>query len=308
MSARKTAVCRVKFCGIWTMNKSLLPMEEMINEAGRGGGDGSPLLLWRQRSLLWQFTLRYIHLRHKGSYLGILWQILTPLLMLALYSFTFGVLLKGRFGAVPTETAADYALGIFMGFMLYGLVADSLGAATNVIVDNSNLVKKVRFPLEILPASLALSVCWSFLISMLLFVAGFAVAGPPPSWLMLWLPVILFPLLLLSMGLCWMLGALGVYFRDVQNAMGFITTALFYMSGIFYSTHSAVEGSRARVALEVLRWNPVFLAIDMSRDVSLWGIEPNLPLLGYLYAVCATVFAAGFLTFRRLRSGFADVL
>jgi len=264
--------------------------------------------LWKHRSLLTQFTKRNVHVRHKGSYLGILWQVLTPLLMLALYSFTFGVLLHGRFGVIEDETPAEYALGIFLGFMLYGLVADSIGAATNVVVENSNLVKRVRFPMEILPASLALSVCYSFIISMLLFGIGFLIAGPAPTLLVLWFPVILFPLLMLSLGLCWLLGALGVYFRDIQNAMSFIITALFYMSGIFYSAHSATAGSKARVALEILRWNPIFLAIDMSRDVTLWRVPPSISSLVYLYLICAAIFVMGYICFQRMKAGFADVL
>jgi lipopolysaccharide transport system permease protein len=264
--------------------------------------------LWRNRSLLWQFTKRNIHARHKGSYLGVMWLVLTPLLMLALYSFTFGVLLHGRFGVIPDETAADYALGIFLGFMLYGLVADCLGAATNVVNDNSNLVKKVRFPVEILPASMGLGVCYNFLISMALFVAGFILFGRPPTLLVFWFPVVLLPLVLLSLGLAWLLGALGVYFRDVQNAMSFITTALFYVSGIFFSASSAGVGTKARVALDVLRWNPIFVAIDLSRDVTLWGVPPSMRDLAYLYVVCIAVFLAGYWTFQRLKAGFADVL
>ena len=264
--------------------------------------------LWRNRSILWQFTKRYVNVRHKGSYLGVLWLVLTPLLMLALYSFTFGVLLHGRFGVIADETAADYALGIFLGFMLYGLVADSLGAATNVINENSNLVKKVRFPVEILPASMGLGVSYNFLISMGLFIVGFTIFGRPPTLLAFWFPVILLPLLLLSLGFAWLLGALGVYFRDVQNAMSFITTALFYISGIFFSANSAGVGTKARVALEVLRWNPIFVAIDLSRDVTLWGVAPKYGDLAYLYAVCLGVFFAGYWTFQRLKAGFADIL
>jgi lipopolysaccharide transport system permease protein len=264
--------------------------------------------LWRNRSILWQFTKRNIHARHKGSYLGTLWLVLTPLLMLALYSFTFGVLLHGRFGVIEGETAADYALGIFLGFMLYGVVADCLGGATNVINDSSNLVKKVLFPVEILPASMALGVCYNFLISMGLFIVGFLLFGRPPTLLVIWFPFILLPLVLLSLGLAWLLGALGVYFRDVQNAMSFITTALFYVSGIFFSASSASVGSKARVALEVLRWNPIFVAIDLSRDVTLWGVAPNLGDLAYLYGVCLAVFFGGYAVFQRLKTGFADVL
>jgi lipopolysaccharide transport system permease protein len=281
----------------------------MTMHTGTGADRAIPFVqLWRSRSLLWQFAVRNVHARHKGSYLGILWQVLTPLLMLALYGFTFGVLLHGRFGVIPNETPAEYALGIFLGFTLYGLVADCLGSAPMVIVSNSNLVKKVLFPLEVLPASMALGMCYSFLISMGLFVIGYVIAGPMPTWEALWLPVVLLPLLLLGIGLAWLLGALGVYFRDVQNAMTFVSTALFYISGIFYSASSAGAGTKARVALDVLRWNPIFVAIDLSRDVTLWGRAPNMADMAYLYGVCAAVFVLGYWSFQRLKPGFADVL
>jgi lipopolysaccharide transport system permease protein len=264
--------------------------------------------LWRNRALLWQFALRSIHVRHKGSYLGILWQVLTPLLMLGLYTFVFGVLLHGRFGVVASETSADYALGIFLGFTLYGLVADCMGAAPNVVFDNANLVKKVVFPVEILPASMALSMFYSFLVGMVLFGIGDVCFGPDLTAQALWFPVILLPLILLAAGLAWLIGALGVYFRDIQNLMQFLTTALFYVSGIFFSASSAGAGTKARVAIEVLRWNPIFLAIDLSRAVTLWGKTPDFGEMAYLYGVCLAVFFAGYALFMRLKPGFADVM
>jgi len=281
----------------------------MINNPDNSAANAFPFhTLWRQRSMMWQFARRYVHVRHKGSYLGIFWQVLTPLLMLALYTFVFGVLLHGHFGVVADETSADYALGIFLGFTLYGLVADCMNAAPNVVFDNSNLVKKVLFPVEILPASMALSMFYSFIVSMGLFVVGDVFLGPAPTWHALWFPVILLPLFLLAAGLAWLIGALGVYFRDVQNFMQFLTTSLFYVSGIFFSASSANAGTKARVALEVLRWNPIFLAIDLSRDVTLWGRAPDFGEMAYLYGVCVAVFAAGYAVFMRLKAGFADVM
>jgi lipopolysaccharide transport system permease protein len=264
--------------------------------------------LWRHRALLWQFALRYVSARHRGSRLGILWQVLTPLLMLALYTFVFGILLHGHFGVRPDETSADYALGIFMGFTLYGLVADTLGSAPGCVADSPNLVKKVLFPLEVIPASLAVSMLSPFLVSVGLFVIGFIFFGPALTVQVLWLPAVLLPVFFLTLGLAWLVSALGVYFRDVQNAMTFINTALFYVSGIFYSASSAGVGTKARVALDVLRWNPVFLAIDLSRDVTLWGRAPGLRDMVYLYGVSIAVLLLGYSVFRKLRSGFADVL
>lgn len=264
--------------------------------------------LWRHRGLLWQFALRGAEARHRGSRLGILWQVLSPLLMLALYGFTFGVLLHGRFGVIPGETSADYALGIFLGFTLYGLVADTMGSAPGAVVDNANLVKKVLFPLEVLPAAMTVSMLSPFLVSLGLFAIGFVLFGQAVTVQVLWLPLVLLPLFLLSLGLAWFVSALGVYFRDVRSAMNFLTTALFYVSGIFFSASSAGAGTKARVALEILRWNPVFVGIDLARDVTLWGRAPGLRDMLYLYGTSVVVMLVGYIVFRRLRGGFADVL
>jgi lipopolysaccharide transport system permease protein len=110
------------------------------------------------------------------------------------------------------------------------------------------------------------------------------------------------------MGLTWLLAALGVYFRDVQNVMGFVTTALFYMSGIFYAPQTVGADSRAKVAIEILRYNPIFRAIELSRDVLLWQLPLDKPGLAYLYITCGAVFFLGYAAFQKMKGGFADVL
>jgi lipopolysaccharide transport system permease protein len=264
--------------------------------------------LWAHRELLLQFTARGVEERHRGSRLGMAWQVLSPLLMLALYSFTFGLLLNGSFGVVEGETSADYALGIFMGFSLYGLVADCMGSAPHCMRSNVNLVKKVRFPLEILPAAQALAACQSLIVCLALFALGCVLVGTHVTLHLLLLPVIILPVILLGMGLAWLLAAAGVFFRDVANAMTFATTALFYISGIFYSPSSVHAEGRLRFAVELLRLNPVFVAIDLARDVTLWGRAPALGDVAYLYAFSICVFYLGFRVFRRLQPHFADVL
>src|SRR4051812_28018576 len=109
--------------------------------------------LWAHRELLWQFTLRNVELRHKGSHLGLIWSFLNPLLMLGLYVLVFGYIFGGTFGILANESRADYALGIFLGLILYHFLAEVLGLAPTLIVGNPNFVKKVVFPLEILPAA-----------------------------------------------------------------------------------------------------------------------------------------------------------
>ncbi len=103
--------------------------------------------LWRHRELLWQFSLREVELRHRGSHLGLIWSLLNPLLMLSLYVFVFGYIFGGRFGVLPNETRMDFALGVFLGLSIFQFLAETLSAAPNLIVVNPNFVKKVVFPL-----------------------------------------------------------------------------------------------------------------------------------------------------------------
>ena len=192
----------------------------------------SPLL--RHRALLWQFTQRNVELRHKGSHLGLIWSFLNPLLMLGLYVFVFGYVFGGKFGARPSETRVDYALGIFVGLSLFHLIGEVLGVAPTVIVSNPNFVKKVVFPLEILPVATVGASFVHFLISIVLTLLGIAIVGPGPNLGMLWLPVIFLPVLLLSMGMAWFFSALGVFFRDIVQATSFVSMALMFSSAVFY--------------------------------------------------------------------------
>src|SRR5436309_2615897 len=109
--------------------------------------------LWTQRELLWQFTLRNVEIRHKGSHLGLVWSFLSPLLMLGLYVLVFGYIFGGSYGVVPGETRLDYALGMLLGLTIFHLVAETLGVSPGLIIANPNFVKKVVFPLEILPVA-----------------------------------------------------------------------------------------------------------------------------------------------------------
>jgi lipopolysaccharide transport system permease protein len=261
----------------------------------------SPLL--RHRALLWQFTERNVELRHKGSHLGLIWSFLNPLLMLGLYVFVFGFVFGGKFNATSTESRVDYALGIFVGLSIFHFVGEVLGVAPTVIVGNPNFVKKVVFPLEILPVA---SVGASFvhcLISVLLALLGIAFAGPGPSLGMLWMPVILVPVLLLALGIAWFCSALGVFFRDINQLTAFLSMALMFASAVFYPASKIPPSAWA-----ILRFNPLIHAIELSRNAVLWHTELNYHHLGYLYAVSLLAATAGYWTFHKLRPAFADVL
>ncbi len=258
--------------------------------------------LWAQRELLWQFTLRNVEVRHKGSHLGLIWSFLNPLLMLGLYVLVFGYIFGGRFGVRPDETRVDYALGIFLGLTLFHFLAEVLGLAPTLIIGNPNFVKKVVFPLEILPAATVGGAVIHMLISLALALVSLLIFSQRLPLTMLWLPVIIVPVILLGLGISWFCSALGVFFRDIGQVMQFISTALMWASGVFFSA------SKYPAAWTYLRWNPLLLAIDLTRDAALWARPLNYHHLAYLYAAGLLACMLGHFAFKRMKPAFADVL
>lgn len=259
--------------------------------------------LWRHRELLWQFTVRSVEMRHKGSHLGLAWSVFNPLLMLALYVFVFGKIFNGKFGVLAYESPWDYAMGVFLGLIIFHLVSEVMGLAPTSIVTNPNFVKKVVFPLEIIPAAHLGASVFHMLISLALLVAGMFILGSRITSGLLWLPFILLPVVLLCLGLSWLLAALGVFFRDINQVVPFLSMALLFGSAIFYPV-----GDIPASAWAVMKFNPLLVAIDLCRNVALWHHSVSLPQLGYLYLIGAGTCVAGHLVFRRLKPAFADVI
>jgi len=259
--------------------------------------------LWAHRELLWQFTLRNVELRHKGSHLGLIWSFLNPVMMLGLYVLVFGYIFGGSFGILPGETRVDYALGIFLGLTLFHFVSEVLGISPGIIVGNPNFVKKVVFPLEVLPAAQVGGAVFHMLISLGLVLLSMLVFGSGFSPGILWLPVVILPLVLLALGVAWLVSGLGVFLRDIGQVMQFLTMALMFASAVFYSAHKIPAAAWA-----FMRFNPVLLAIELARDGALWSRPLNYHHLGYLYGVGFAACHLGHLAFRRMKPAFADVL
>ena len=259
--------------------------------------------LWVHRELLWQFTLRNVELRHKGSHLGLVWSFLNPVLMLGLYVLVFGYIFGGTFGILPHETRVDYALGIFLGLTLFHFVSEVLGVSPAIIVGNPNFVKKVVFPLEILPAANVGGAVFHMLISLALVLLSMLFFGTGISAGALWLPVIFLPLVLLGLGLAWLISALGVFLRDIGQVMQFLTMALMFSSAVFYSAAKIPAAAWA-----FMRFNPILLAIELARDAALWDRPLNYNHLAYLYAAGLAACYLGHFAFRRMKPAFADVI
>lgn len=268
---------------------------------------GSPLnalaTLFQYRGLVIDLARREIAGRYRGSVGGLLWSFLQPLLMLAVYTFVFAVVFKARWGASQGGTNTDFAVILFMGLIVHALFAECINRAPVLIVGNINYVKRVIFPLQILPVVALCSALFHMLVSVAILL-GFqlALAGSL-DWHALWLPVVLFPFILMTLGIAWFLAATGVFVRDIAQTTGILTTVLLFLSPVFYPTSSLPEAYRGWINA-----NPLTFIIEQARAVVLWGQSPQLAgLLLYLVA-SIVVFAAGYWWFQRVRPGFADVL
>ena len=262
--------------------------------------------LFIKRELLWQFLVRNIKSRHRGSILGAFWLLVNPLLMLALYVFAFGVVFGGRFTDSPEESTLDYALGVFLGLSVLGLISGTIGSAPGIIVSQPNFVKKVVFPLEILPAASVGALAYDLIIGLALCFGGIALVGPGLSFSSLYALLILGPVFLIALGLGWFFAALGVFIRDINQLGSFLGLALLYSSGVFYSAEKAKN--TAPEIWTFLQWNPLLQMIDSLRQVVLWGGVPNWGSIAYCWLFGFACLGIGAWFFNRLRPAFADVL
>lgn len=178
-----------------------------------------------------------------------------------------------------------------------------MGVSPTLIVGNPNFVKKVVFPLEILPAASVGAALFHMFISLALILVSFLLFGRGVDWGILWLPVLLIPLILLCLGIAWFFSALGVFFRDVGQIMQFITMALMFSSAVFYSAQKIPHA-----AWVWMRFNPILLAIELTRDATLWQRPLDYNHLAYLYAISLAACYLGHLAFRKMKPAFADVL
>ncbi|MBF8651247.1 ABC transporter permease [Pseudomonas putida] len=259
--------------------------------------------LWHHRRLILQMSRREVIGRYKGSVMGILWSFLNPLFMLAVYTFVFSVVFKARWTTSPGEDKADFAVLLFAGMIVHTLLAEVLNRAPGLIMANVNYVKKVVFPLEILPVVSMCAALFHCAISLLVLLCAIIVLDGNLSLSMLLVPVVLLPYVIFVQGLAWILASLGVFLRDVGQTIGIITMVLLFLSPVFFPVSSLPEELRP-----LMNANPLTFIIEQVREVLIWGHMPDWAGLG-LYAIMALFTAwLGYAWFQRTRKGFADVL
>ena len=260
--------------------------------------------LWRNRQLIVQMTKREVLGRYKGSAFGLAWSFFSPVFMLVVYTFVFSEIFKSRWGGMGgDDSKTQFAVVLFVGMIVLSLFSEVLNRAPGLILANVNYVKKVVFPIEILPVIAMGAALFHTLISLGVLLAAFALFNGYLHWTAIFFPLVLLPLVILTMGLAWMLASLGVFLRDVGQTIGIITTVLMFLSPVFYPVTAVPERFRPFIMA-----NPLTFIIEQAREVLIWGHLPNVLGLS-TYTLAATVIAwAGYAWFQKTRKGFADVV
>ena len=260
--------------------------------------------LWRNRQLILQMTKREVVGRYKGSAMGLAWSFFNPVFMLVVYTFVFSEIFKSRWvGVGGDDSKTQFAVLLFVGMIVLSLFSEVLNRAPSLILNNVNYVKKVVFPIEILPVIAMGAALFHSLVSLTVLLAAFAIFNGYLHWTAILTPLVVMPLVILSLGLAWMLASLGVYLRDVGQTIGIITTVLMFLSPVFYPITAVPEEFRSLIMA-----NPLTFIIEQAREVLIFGHVPDWTGL-CIYTLAATAVAwVGYAWFQKTRKGFADVL
>lgn len=259
-------------------------------------------LVWRHRLLIAQLTKREVAARYKGSVLGLLWSLVTPIVMLAVYTFVFSVVFKMRWQVGAEQSNLQFALVLFAGLIPFNLFAEVLNSSSGIVSSNPNLVKRVVFPLETLPVVRLCAVLVHNLVGLVVLLIAVALDGSL-SWTVVLLPVVMAPLLLFALGLSYYLAAIGVFVRDVAPTVALVMALLVFMTPVFYPLAGVPEAYRDWLFL-----NPLTPIVESVRDVVLWQRAPNWTWLAGHAVAAAFVCWTGLLFFAKGKRAYADVL
>ena len=262
------------------------------------------ILKWHY-PLIAQLIKREVLGRYRGSFLGLLWSFVNPILMLAVYTFVFSIVFEVRLDQAHTlyDDKFAFALLLFAGLIIFNLFSECVSRAPGLILANVNYVKKIIFPLEILPWVTLGSALFHAGINFLVLLVFLISTDHPIHITLVYLPIIILPFLLLIMGLSWLLASIGVFVRDIGQFIGLVLTVLLFMSPIFYPASALPESVR-----DYLFLNPLTFIIEQVRSVTLYGQLPDWNGLAVYYALALLTAWGGLMWFEKTRKGFADVL
>ncbi|GMQ82649.1 MAG: ABC transporter permease [Rhodothermia bacterium] len=266
---------------------------------------GSPVTifrtLWANRLVVYRMVAREVSGRYRGSLLGFSWLVLTPILMLSVYTFIFSVVFEARWN-VGVDRPGEFALILFAGLIVFQFFAECVSRAPNLLMENVAYIKKVVFPLECLAWVAIGTACFNLLVSTAVLLVAYAILiGVPPVGSLL-LPIIFLPLVLTSLGLVWLLSALGIYFRDLRQIVNILVPILMFASPIFYPVSALPEKFQPYIYL-----NPLTTIIEGVRTVL--AMSGRFGVVEFIASVVIGWLTAWFslAIFMAVRRGFADV-
>jgi lipopolysaccharide transport system permease protein len=257
---------------------------------------------WRNRKLILRLAKREIEARYRGSLLGIFWTVLVPVIMLLVYGFTFTVVFQAKW-EIPAGGKGHFVLLLFSGLIIFNLFSECLNRAPGLLLQHASYIKKVVFPLEILPWVTLIVALFNAATSSVILAIVYAVLLGVPPITAVYLPLMLLPILFLSLGLTLFFSSVGVFVRDLQQLMGLITMVIMFLSPLFYPISALPERYRTYI-----KFSPISLAIEESRKVLFLGQSPDFVVWG-IYLACSWLVAwVGFIWFMKTKKGFADVV
>ncbi|WP_028531125.1 ABC transporter permease [Paenibacillus sp. HW567] len=261
--------------------------------------------LFKSKDLLFEFTKRDFQQRYKGSLLGVIWALLSPLLMLGVYSFIFVSVFKSKWGSssIQQDGKMLYTMMIFAGLVPFQIFSESVNRSVSLLGQSANYIKKVVIPIEILPTSIVLSTVINSFFSVGLLILGKLLFLNTPNWTLIFVPLVLIPIMLLSLGFALIVAAFGIYIKDLVYVVGLLVNILFYMSPIFYSADSLPARFRFLIHL-----NPIAPIINHFRDVFINGELFSISSYITSFFISFIIFILGLTIFNYLRKGFADVI
>lgn len=259
------------------------------------------LSLYTSRGLLWSLVVRDIQSRYRGTMLGLLWAVVFPFMMLAVYAFVFGGVFNARWGS--GGGMKDFVLMLYCGLIVHALFSETLTRSPSSILANPSYVKKVVFPLELLTVSHLATAVFNALISLGLLCLFLLIQDQSIPLTALYVPLVFAPLLVLTVGLAWFLAAIGVFFRDVGQIIGVIMSVLLFLSPVFYPASSAPA-----LAQRLIYLNPLTYPIEELRAVLIVGNQLDWVQWLVYCVVCVAAAIGGLWIFQKSRPAFADVI
>ncbi len=256
--------------------------------------------LYQYRELLKSNIKKEIRGKYKGSFLGILWSFISPLLMVMVYSFIFPLLMG---------TPDDYVVYLVTGILPWTFFTGCVSAGTITVILNANLIKKVYFPREILPISVVISGAINFVISCIVIFIFLFVSGIGLSANLIYFPLILLIQIVFLLGITFIISAVNVYVRDVEYIMNFLILLLMYLTPILWEADMIVERAPEYAGyIKYLFINPMAGIIDSYHQIFYYKSAPNPEILTYTMVVSIALLFVGYVIYRKLERGFAEEL